>query len=186
MESTPEDDDHPSSAEHGLTASQDAHGLVRPDRWGTVLGAAGSLALAVVLRGNPAIYAYLRRSVLDNDSTGELEARLRRLGTSLEAASADLGASSWQTFRYVTFPMMRGSLVAGAVLAFALSFDEVVVTTFTAGPSVQTLPIWIFGNLFRPNQAPVINVVAAALTLVAVVPVWLAQRIGGDPAGTRV
>jgi putative spermidine/putrescine transport system permease protein len=113
-------------------------------------------------------------------------ARLRRMGVSLEDASADLGASSWQTFRYVTFPMMRGALVAGAILAFALSFDEVVVTTFTAGPAVQTLPIWIFGNLFRPNQAPVINVVAAALTLVAVVPVWLAQRFGGDPASTRV
>ena len=81
--------------------------------------------------------------------------------------------------------MMRGALVAGAILAFALSFDEIVVTTFTAGPAVQTLPIWIFGNLFRPNQAPVINVVAAALTLVAIVPVWLAQRIGGDPATTR-
>ena len=92
------------------------------------------------------------------------QARLRRLGTSLEDASADLGASPWQTFRYVTFPMMRGALVAGAILAFALSFDEIVVTTFTAGPTVQTLPIWIFGNLFRPNQAPVINVVAAALT----------------------
>jgi putative spermidine/putrescine transport system permease protein len=113
-------------------------------------------------------------------------ARLRRLGTSLEEASADLGASPWQTFRFVTFPMMRGSLVAGAVLAFALSFDEIVVTTFTAGPTVQTLPIWIFGNLFRPNQAPVINVVAAALTVVAIVPVWLAQRFGGDPATTRV
>ena len=115
-----------------------------------------------------------------------IQARLRRLGTSLEDASADLGASSWQTFRYVTFPMMRGALLAGAILAFALSFDEIVVTTFTAGPTVQTLPIWIFGNLFRPNQAPVINVVAATLTVVAVIPVWLAQRFGGDPATTRV
>ena len=114
------------------------------------------------------------------------QARLRRLGTSLDDASADLGASPWQTFRYVTFPMMRGALVAGAILAFALSFDEIVVTTFTAGPTVQTLPIWIFGNLFRPNQAPVINVVAAALTVVAIIPVWLAQRFGGDPATTRV
>jgi putative spermidine/putrescine transport system permease protein len=114
------------------------------------------------------------------------QARLRRLGMHLEDASADLGASPWQTFRYVTFPMMRGALVAGAILAFALSFDEIVVTTFTAGPTVQTLPIWIFGNLFRPNQAPVINVVAAALTLIAIIPVWLSQRVGGDPATTRL
>ncbi|MCT7660544.1 ABC transporter permease [Mycobacterium deserti] len=113
------------------------------------------------------------------------QARLRRLGGDLEDASEDLGASRWQTFRYVTFPMMRGALVAGAVLAFALSFDEIVVTTFTAGPTVQTLPIWIFGNLFRPNQAPVINVVAAALTIAAIVPVWLAQRLGGDPPTAR-
>ncbi|MHA3020415.1 ABC transporter permease [Mycobacterium sp. BMJ-28] len=114
------------------------------------------------------------------------QARLRRLGIHLEVASADLGASSWQTFRYITLPMMRGALVAGAILAFALSFDEIVVTTFTAGPAVQTLPIWIFANLFRPNQAPVINVVAAALTVLAILPVWLAQRFGGDPATTRL
>jgi putative spermidine/putrescine transport system permease protein len=114
------------------------------------------------------------------------QARLRRLGANVEEASADLGATAWQTFRLVTLPRMRGALVAGAILAFALSFDEIVVTTFTAGPAVQTLPIWIFSNLFRPNQAPVINVVAAALTVAAVLPVWLAQRIGGDPATTRV
>lgn len=115
-----------------------------------------------------------------------IQARLRRTGTSLQEASADLGAGPWRTFRLVTFPMMRGALVAGAVLAFALSFDEIVVTTFTAGATVQTLPIWIFGNLFRPNQAPVINVVAAALTVIAIIPVWLAQRAGGDPTSARV
>ena len=115
-----------------------------------------------------------------------VQARLRRLGTSLEEASADLGGTGWQTFRYVTFPSIRGALVAGALLAFALSFDEIVVTTFTAGPEVQTLPIWIFGNLFRPNQAPVVNVVAAVLTIVAIVPVWLSQRIAGDSVTSRV
>ena len=115
-----------------------------------------------------------------------VQARLRRLGTSLEEASADLGGTLWQTFRYVTFPSIRGALVAGALLAFALSFDEIVVTTFTAGPEVQTLPIWIFGNLFRPNQAPVVNVVAAVLTIVAIVPVWLSQRIAGDSVTSRV
>jgi len=115
-----------------------------------------------------------------------VQARLRRLGTSLEEASADLGGTGWQTFRYVTFPSIRGALVAGALLAFALSFDEIVVTTFTAGPEVQTLPIWIFGNLFRPNQAPVVNVVAAVLTIVAIVPVWLSQRLAGDSVTSRV
>jgi putative spermidine/putrescine transport system permease protein len=113
-------------------------------------------------------------------------ARLRRTGGSLEEASMDLGAGVWQTFRHVTFPAVRSALVAGALLAFALSFDEIIVTTFTAGASVQTLPIWIFNNLARPNQAPVVNVVAALLILLSVVPVWLAQRISADTSGGRL
>ncbi|GAA0973076.1 ABC transporter permease [Acrocarpospora macrocephala] len=107
-------------------------------------------------------------------------ARLRRLGVSIEEASADLGADTFTTFRLVTFPMMRSALLAGGLLAFALSFDEIIVTTFTAGAGVRTLPIWIFENLFRPNQAPVVNVVAAALILLSVLPIWLAQRISGE------
>jgi putative spermidine/putrescine transport system permease protein len=107
-------------------------------------------------------------------------ARLRRLGTNVEEASADLGADTFQTFRYVTFPLLRSALLAGGLLSFALSFDEIIVTTFTAGAGVQTLPIWIFDNLFRPNQAPIVNVVAAALIVLSVVPVYIAQRISGD------
>jgi len=110
-------------------------------------------------------------------------ARLRRTGVSLEEASADLGASPGQTFRYVTFPLIRSALLAGGLLAFALSFDEIIVTTFTAGPGITTLPIWIFNNLFRPNQAPVVNVVAAILVVLSVLPVWLAQRVAGPAAG---
>lgn len=112
-------------------------------------------------------------------------ARLRRLGGTLEEASMDLGAGVWQTFRHVTFPLLRSALLAGGLLAFALSFDEIIVTTFTSAPGVQTLPLWIFGNLFRPNQGPVVNVVAAALILLSVVPVWLAQRVSGEPIGAR-
>ena len=107
-------------------------------------------------------------------------ARLRRMGTNTEEASADLGAHTFQTFRYVTFPLLRSALLAGGLLSFALSFDEIIVTTFTAGAGVETLPIWIFDNLFRPNQAPIVNVVAAALIAVSVVPVYIAQRISGD------
>jgi putative spermidine/putrescine transport system permease protein len=73
-------------------------------------------------------------------------------------------------------------LLAGALLAFALSFDEVIVTTFTAGPD-QTLPIWIFTNLERPQQLPIINVVAVAVILLSVIPVWIAQRLTHDPTG---
>jgi putative spermidine/putrescine transport system permease protein len=82
----------------------------------------------------------------------------------------------------VTFPLLRTAVLAGALLAFALSFDEIVVTTFTAGPGTPTLPIWIFNNLFRPNQAPVVNVVAVILVAVSIVPVWLAQRLSGAEA----
>ena len=110
-------------------------------------------------------------------------ARLRRMGASLDHASADLGARPWTTFRLVTFPLLRSSLLAGALLAFGLSFDEIVVTTFTAGPDSQTLPIWIFDNLFRPNQAPVVNVIAVVLVALSIVPVWVAQRLGGTDAG---
>lgn len=113
-------------------------------------------------------------------------ARLRRSGGNLQEASADLGADGWQTFRYVTFPVLRSALLAGALLAFGLSFDEIIVTTFTAGPGVQTLPIWIFSNLFRPNQAPVINVVAAVLVVASVVPIYLAQRLSDTAGGGRL
>jgi putative spermidine/putrescine transport system permease protein len=109
-------------------------------------------------------------------------ARIRRIGGSLEEASMDLGADTWQTFRFVTFPQLRTALLAAALLAFALSFDEVVVTIFTSGAQ-QTLPIWIFTNFGRPRELPVVNVVALFVILASVIPVWIAQRIAG---GTQV
>ncbi|MFM8154813.1 MAG: ABC transporter permease [Actinomycetes bacterium] len=107
-------------------------------------------------------------------------ARLRRMGGSVEEASADLGAGGWTTFRLVTFPLMKSAILAGGLLAFGLSFDEIIVTTFTAGPGITTLPIWIYQNLFRPNQAPIVNVVAAALVIVSVIPIYIAQKFGDD------
>lgn len=103
-------------------------------------------------------------------------ARIRRMGGNVEEASADLGANGWRTFAFVTFPLMRSALIAGAILAFGLSFDEIIVTTFTAGPGITTLPIWIYQNLFRPNQAPIVNVVAAALVLISILPIYIAQK----------
>jgi len=114
-----------------------------------------------------------------------VQARLSRIGGSLAEASADLGATGMQTFRLVTLPSLRGALVAGGLLAFGLSFDEIVVTTFTTKPGLQTLPLWIFNNLSRPNQAPIVNVVAAVLIVAAVLPVWIAQRLSDDVAGSR-
>jgi putative spermidine/putrescine transport system permease protein len=115
-------------------------------------------------------------------------ARLRRTSRTFEEASADLGADTFTTFRRVTFPAVRTALVAGALLAFALSFDEIIVTNFLAGAGVQTLPIWIFSNYTRPNQLPLVNVAAVLVLLLSIIPVWLASRLTADPAsvpGTR-
>ncbi len=108
-------------------------------------------------------------------------ARLRRLAPNVDEASADLGADLFQTFRYVTFPLARSAVLAGGLLAFALSFDEIVVTTFTAGPGIQTLPQWIFNNMFRPNQLPTVNVVAVVVVALSIIPVYVSQRLSADP-----
>jgi putative spermidine/putrescine transport system permease protein len=105
-------------------------------------------------------------------------ARLRRTPTSLVEASMDLGADGWQTFRYVTFPSIRNAVIAGALLAFALSFDEIVVTNFLAG-SKLTIPKFIYNNLRLPRNRPVVNVVAVVVVLVMLIPVYIAQRLAG-------
>ena len=111
-------------------------------------------------------------------------ARLRRSPSSLIEASQDLGADGWQTFRFVVWPVLSTALVAGGLLAFALSFDEVVVTTFTAGAQ-STLPIFILDNLRQGQQLPVINVVAFFVIVVTVIPVALAQRLVRDTGVLR-
>jgi putative spermidine/putrescine transport system permease protein len=105
-------------------------------------------------------------------------ARLRRTPTSLVEASMDLGADGWQTFRFVTFPAIRTAIVAGALLAFALSFDEIVVTNFTSGTQL-TIPKFIFNNVRQPRNRPIVNVVAVALVLLSLIPVYFAQRLAG-------
>jgi putative spermidine/putrescine transport system permease protein len=104
-------------------------------------------------------------------------ARLRRVSGNLEEASADLGAHTWQTLRHVTLPGIQTALVAGGLLAFALSFDEIIVTTFTLGAGDETLPIWIYSNLFRGQQLPITNVVALFVVLLSIIPVYLAHRL---------
>jgi putative spermidine/putrescine transport system permease protein len=110
-------------------------------------------------------------------------ARLRRTSASFEEASADLGAHTWQTFRHVTLPNLRTALVAGALLAFALSFDEIIVTTFTIGAGQETLPIWFFNNFARPNNLPIVNVVAVFVIVASMIPVYLAHRLTRDEEG---
>jgi putative spermidine/putrescine transport system permease protein len=111
-------------------------------------------------------------------------ARLRRSSTSLVEASQDLGADGWQTFRFVLWPVLSTALVAGGLLAFALSFDEVIVTTFTAGLQ-ETVPLFILDNIRQGQQLPVINVVAFAVIVITVIPVALAQRVMRDTGVIR-
>jgi len=113
-----------------------------------------------------------------------LIARLRRTSGSLAEASSDLGARGWQTLRLVTLPLTATALVSGALLAFGLSFDEVIVTVFTAGAQ-NTLPLWIFGAIRLGQQLPEVNAVVSIVILLTIVPVVLAARLAGAGAVTR-
>ena len=113
-----------------------------------------------------------------------LIARLRRMPGSLAEASMDLGARGWQTLRFVTIPLAATALVSGALLAFALSFDEVIVTVFTAGAQ-NTLPLWIFGAIRLGQQLPEVNVVVTFVIALTIIPVVIAARIAGAGAITR-
>ncbi|SDQ07087.1 ABC transporter permease [Leucobacter chromiiresistens] len=104
-------------------------------------------------------------------------ARLRRMHPNLDEASMDLGAGIGQTFRLVTFPQFRSAFIAGGLLAFALSFDEIVVTIFTAPPGVETLPLWIMNQMARPNEVNQVNVVATVMILLSLIPVYISQRV---------
>jgi putative spermidine/putrescine transport system permease protein len=112
-------------------------------------------------------------------------ARLRRLAPTAEDASMDLGADTFTTFRRITFPAIRTALLAGGLLAFALSFDEIIVTNFTAGASTQTLPLWIFTNYQRPNNLPLVNVAAVFVLILSIVPVYVASRLTSGTEGAR-
>jgi len=148
-------------------------GVALSDTFTQVLGV--SLSLLTVIIGHATFCIVV---VYNN-----VIARLRRSAPSIDEASADLGADPWQTFRYVTLPAMRTALVAGALLAFALSFDEIIVTLFTIGAGQETLPIWIFNNLFRPNQVPIVNAVAVIVVLLSILPVYLAHRLTREEEG---
>jgi putative spermidine/putrescine transport system permease protein len=145
-------------------------GLALNNAFRSVLGMQLSMATVIVAHATFCIV-----TVYNN-----VLARLSRTNRNLEDASADLGAGVATTFWRVTLPQIRTALIAGGLLAFALSFDEIIVTTFTAGPDVETLPIWILNNMFRPGKAPVVNVVAVTTVLISVVPLIIAQRLTRD------
>jgi len=111
-------------------------------------------------------------------------ARFRRSSGSMIEASMDLGANSFQTFRHIVLPNIGTALLAGAILAFSLSFDEVIVTTFTAGQQ-ETLPIWILGQMFKPRSRPITNVTAMLVVLITALPILFAQRITAGSSDTE-
>lgn len=142
-------------------------GLALNNAFRTVLGMQLSMATVIVAHATFCVV-----TVYNN-----VLARLSRTNRNLEDASADLGAGVFTTFMRVTLPQIKSALIAGGLLAFALSFDEIIVTTFTAGSGVETLPIWIMNNMFRPGKAPVVDVVAVTTVLISVVPLYFAQKL---------
>lgn len=147
-------------------------GLALNNAFRTVLGLQLSMATVIIAHATFCVV-----TVYNN-----VLARLSRTNRNLEDASADLGAGIFTTFRLVTLPQIGSALVAGGLLAFALSFDEIIVTTFTAGSGVETLPIWILNNMFRPGKAPVVDVVAVTTVLISIVPLYFAQKLARDDA----
>ena len=145
-------------------------GLALNNAFRTVLGLQLSMATVIIAHATFCVV-----TVYNN-----VLARLSRTNRNLEDASADLGAGIFTTFRLVTLPQIGSALVAGGLLAFALSFDEIIVTTFTAGSGVETLPIWILNNMFRPGKAPVVDVVAVTTVLISIIPLYFAQRLSRD------
>jgi putative spermidine/putrescine transport system permease protein len=145
-------------------------GLALNNAFRTVLGLQLSMATVIIAHATFCVV-----TVYNN-----VLARLSRTNRNLEDASADLGAGLFTTFRLVTLPQIGSTLVAGGLLAFALSFDEIIVTTFTAGAGVETLPIWILNNMFRPGKAPVVDVVAVTTVLISIVPLYFAQKLARD------
>jgi putative spermidine/putrescine transport system permease protein len=111
-------------------------------------------------------------------------ARFRRTSNSMVEASMDLGANSFQTFWYIILPNIATALLAGAILAFSLSFDEVIVTTFTSG-NQQTLPIWIFSQMLKPRNRPITNVTALLVVLITAIPILIAQKISSEASETE-
>jgi putative spermidine/putrescine transport system permease protein len=152
-------------------------GIVTGMALGTTFRTFGiDLGLATVIVGHATFCVVL--------AYNNVVARLRRTSGSLIEASQDLGADGWQTFRFVLWPVLSTALVAGGLLAFALSFDEVIVTTFTAGAQ-ETLPLYILHQIERGQDLPVVNVVAFFVIAITVIPVALAQRVMRDTGVIR-